>query len=202
LIKSRLSAVLVNNLVNGKTVDWNNWTNREILNYCDLYIESKWCNVYKMRVDQIQEYQQAVHKVESRKIDILNSIIDKTKGLKKYMMIHSIFNIDAKSKGDWFVKYLVNKLQPAQWQVDIVHKKKEIPTDIMELFKKFNPKPISDYDEVLDNTKIYYKLYGNRFKGEQSDPILVIDRSWEKLDRPIPIEEVEESISSFEEIEC
>ena len=196
------SAALVNSLISGEQVNWNDWTNREILSYCDLYIEAKWCNVYKKRDDQIREYQQAVHNVEGKKIAILDSIIDGTKYLKKYMIMHSVFDINADTKGDWFVKYLVNKLQPTQEQVDYVHKKNEIPANIMEMFNKFDPKPISNFEENYDDTLISYKLHGKRFKGEQSEPIFRIDKVWERMERQIPIDKVEKYISSFEEIQC
>ena len=197
-----LSAALVNKLTSKEQINWNDWINREILSYCDLYIEAKFCKVYKVRYDQILAYQQAVHNVKEKRIDILDAIIDNTKYLKKYMIIHSVFDIKANTTGDWFVQYLIDKLQPTQEQVDYVHKKNDIPANIMEMFNKFNPRPISNFEETYDNALISYKLHGKRLEGEQSEPIFRIDKVWNSMERQIPIDMVEKYISSFEEIEC
>lgn len=186
-------------LKNGKPVDWYSWYVSHIMSICDFYIEIGWCKRYKDRLEQLEQFQQAVIRVDDNRERILKIFLKNSPGLRTYLMIHSVFDIDDFKKGDWFVKFMINELNPTDEIIKKVHEKDHVPEEILEKLAIFNPRPLG-FEKHVDNVEIRYKMYGNWRKGESSDPIVITDRAWENIGRKISQEEMEKIISSYEPI--
>lgn len=187
------------NLKNNRPVDWYNWRAKHLISICNFYIEIGWCKKYNNYLEQFEEFQLAVSKVDDNRERIIRSILDRSPGLREYLMIHSVFDIDDNNSGDWLVKLMINKLVPTDEEVARAHKLDCIPDEIMEKLSVFDPKPFG-FEKNLDETIIRYKMYGNWRKGESTDPITVIDRGWENVGRKVSLKTLRNIIASYKPV--
>jgi hypothetical protein len=191
---------ITEDLKNENPVDWNNWGMREVTGLCDFYIdELRWCKRYNDRLWQYEAFTHAVIQVNEKREDILGLIIEKTKGLKAYMMIHSVFDVDQYNDGDWLVQFMIHKLAPTDDEIKRLHTPEEIPAEIMEKLKIFNPKPLG-FSRYVDDAMIRYKLWRSWEKGKPNDPVLLVDGAWDLYDKEMEYNEVEEIISGYDDI--
>jgi len=190
---------MVINLKSGMLDDWYNWTTSEIMSICQFYIDIGWCKKYEDNLRQYEEFQQSVLRVNNNKEKVLSGIIDRSPGLLQYLMIHSVFDIDDYIHGDWLVKFMIEKLSPTDKDVADAHNINNVPEWVMKELSIFDPKPIG-FEGLLDNTEIYFKMFGDWRKGESTDPITIVDKAWKGYGKKIPNEKLAEILSSYDNI--
>jgi hypothetical protein len=150
---------------------------------------------------QYEAFQEAVRIVELKIKTILDKIIDTVPGLRRYMMIHSIFKLDDNIHGDWLVRYMIKKLCPTEQEIKEAHKKEEVPQEILNKLAMFYPSPLG-FEKNCDNVKLVYEMWGNPEKGGSIYPVTIIDRGWEKLNlEREKLSEARSFISKFEVID-
>ena len=188
-------------LKNDDPIDWYNWKYMEIESLRNLYVEIGWCKEYKDKLKNYEMFLITVKEVSEKIEDILELIIIKTKGLKRFMSIHSVFNIHDNIKGDWFVKFIINILKVTDEEIYEAHRKDEIPEEIMSKLSIFDPKPLG-FEKYIHDIELHYKLWGNWKKYEQTDPIKIFNRTWESIGKKMKNNEIENILSKFDIINC
>ncbi len=186
-------------LKNKKQVNWFSWQAQYISSLCNFYIETGWCKNYEDDLIKYEEFLQAVTMVDDNRKYVLHRIINKSRGLREFLMIHSVFDIKSNAKGDWLVKFLIDELYPTDEDVKKAHEKELVPYWVLEKLSIFDPRLIG-FEGKLDNIEIRYKMYGNWNKGESSDPIIINNRAWENTGKQLTNKELEKFISSYKTI--
>ena len=138
----------------------------------------------------------SILQIEHKKRNILKYVINNTPGLRRYMIIHSIFDINSLEDGDWLAKFMLNELYPTNEEVSEAHKKDDIPQFVLDSLSIFDPMPLG-FEKHYDNVKIYYKMYGDWKTGESTTPVTIIDKTWEGFGKKMSNEDLEEIISSY-----
>jgi len=124
--------------------------------------------------DPLTQYEQLAEQilwVRDKKIrEIVYKMIDKTPGMKMFLLIHSRFPIRAKRSGDWFVKLMIDYLEPTEEEIRRVSRGPNVPDELLKKLAAFDPEPIAF---MMEPVRVEYQLYGR-------NPINVIDEDWEK----------------------
>ena len=188
-------------LKNEKPVDWYGWSFNEIESIRRFYTQVGWCKSHENKLRQYEDFQQAVLEVNNSKERILKGIINskKSPGLRQFLIIHSVFDIDDNKSKDWLVRLMINELQPTDEEIIEIHRKDKIPDFIMEKLSIFNPQPFG-FEKHIDNVKIYYKMINNWVDGVYIEPITIIDRDWECSVKKITNKELENTIARYKNI--
>jgi len=198
---SRQVRTIVGQIKSESPVEWNRWPGIQVKEMCELYIEIGWCKVYPNKVSQYEAFQFALTQVELKIKEILGNFI-KMDWLRKYMIMHSVFPIDANKSSDWLVKFMSEQLVPTDKEVDEIHQSEDVPDWVMEKLKKFAPRAFTNFESSYDGVRIEYKMWGDTRKGESRDPINVIDLGWEKYDNEIKKrKKAQESVKEYGEID-
>jgi hypothetical protein len=193
--------MVVNTLKSSESVEWKDWYNSELISLCKAFIELGLCEKYDDRLLQYEEFEQVVMNVRRKTVDMLKIIINGVPDLKLFMIIHSVFGINDNKKSDWLVRFLIKELVPTEEDIKNLHQVDKIPQDILDQLKAFDPKPIG-FDKYLQNIRIEYKMWGDRERGEQTDPVKVIDRDWEMIGKEMELRaNVSEFISKYKVID-
>jgi len=158
----------------GGHLDPRKWSHGEVLNTLEVISEIGWCQRNTDKVAEMEGLAEALRKIDKRKEDIIIRMINKTPGLRQFMCMYSVFDID--KDRDWFTSTLVDEVVVSEREVKEFMSSEEIPSKIMEKFSIFKPVPIS-YEH--HNIRIEYKLWGNPKIGESTDPINIIYLGWE-----------------------
>ena len=180
---------LLNDIKNDDPVDWSNWKNNEIKQTRRFFVEKKYCKEYNDLLSQYSSFHEVVSRFYNDRYNLLTSIITKSPGLKNYLQIHSVFDIDAKDK-DWLNKLMIKILDVTEDDIKIVFKEDSIPQEILQKIEIFDPEPIG---LETDNIRIEYDFWG--FGG----PIRIIDTDWESLNKD-PVE-IENFLAQYKPIE-
>ena len=188
-------------LKNEKPVDWYGWSFNEIESIRRFYTQVGWCKNHENKLRQYEDFQQAVLEVNNSKERILKGIINskKSPGLRQFLIIHSVFDIDDNKSKDWLVRLMINELQPTDEEIIEIHRKDKIPDFIIEKLSIFNPQPFG-FEKHIDNVKIYYKMINNWVDGVYIEPITIIDRDWECSVKKITNKELENTIARYKNI--
>lgn len=186
-------------LKNNSPVSWYSWSIKNLESICRFYIKIEWCKRHHDKLMQYESLQEAVTMINNNKEKILSGIINKSPGLRQFLIIHSVFNIYDNKSEDWLVRLMIDELYPTDKEIVMAHKKDEIPDFIMDKLSIFDPKPLG-FEKNLDNVKIHYKMIDNWEDGKYTDPITVIDRLWEDDPDQLTKEELEGVLSSYKNI--
>jgi len=192
-------SMMMMDIKNNKPVNWFSWQIQEILSLCDFYIEIGLCKKYENMLQQLEEFQLAILRIDENRENFLKKIMKASYSLKRHLMIHSVFDINSPKSNDWLVKFMINELQPTEEEIEEAHKKEEIPNWIKNSLSIFDPQPIG-IEKYLDNVEIQYKMYGDWKKGEFYDPIIISDRYFRSCRKSMSDEELTETISSYETV--
>lgn len=182
-------------------MDWYNWRCVELECLRKVYIKIGWCKEHNDNLKNYEDFVLSVKKMSKKKKAFIKYIIINTKGLKRFMSIHSVFGINDNKEGDWFVKYIISLLKVTDEEVKAVHKKDKLPKEIITTFSVFNPEPIG-FEKYLHDVELYYKLWGSWKKKEQTNPIKILDRKWESIGKKFTNDEIDKILSEFECIKC
>jgi hypothetical protein len=165
-----------------------------------MFIELGLCEKYDDRLLQYEKFEQVVLNIKNKTRDMLKAIINGVPNLKLFMIIHSVFGINDNKRGDWLVQFLSKELMPTEEDIKMLHQLDDVPQDALDQLKMFDPKPVG-FEKHLHNVRIEYKMWGDREKGEQVDPVKIIDRGWETIGREIELRaNVSELISKYKTI--
>lgn len=194
---SRNISKIVNQINGGHEVDWYSWEAKRADQALDFFTKKGLCKKGGNLKERYNNFIVKYYEVE-RGIDrILDFAIDKTPGLKTFMVIHSIFDHDANKKGDWLQRYMLKKLMPTEKEVYEEFNPEPIPKDLLERFKIFDPVQVTF---EMDQIKIQYGMWRKDNDGRLVDPINVIHTDFDgiKLFRQA---DVVNEIAKYENIE-
>jgi len=163
--------ILVDQLRNNQPVDWNSWRTRGINNALRLFIQLGRISDTEEPLDQYELLIEQIKWARKNIQMLVSKFIEKTTGMRMFLLIHSRFPISAKKDGDWFTKMMIDYLNPTEEEIGRITKVPSVPDDILEKLKMFDPEPIGF---LIEPIRIEYQLYGAR------DPINVIDEDFEK----------------------
>ena len=125
-----------------------------------------------------------IDRIYKSKEKILDSIIDTVPGLKDYMLIHSVFDISDNDQSDWLAAYMIDKLN-----YTFVPKKQNIPQEILDKLKIFNPEEV---EFMQDYVVLTYGMWKKGSNGRLLDPINT--NYWSDIqDKPVDMVPIIES---------
>lgn len=195
---SRSVNVLVGQIKSGKQVNWYSWKLNDIVQMCLFYKELGWCKDYKSNIAQYEAFEFALRQVELKIKEILKNFL-KRSWLKQFLIVHSVFPLNANRSGDWFVKFMCDNLVPTDDEVKNIYKKDVIPDDILDHLAIFDPRPMSQFEKLYEFIRIEYKFWGDPRKGESTSPINIIDLAWEKIELEVlEREEAKKEIATYD----
>jgi len=151
------------------------WAHAEVLNTLEVMSEIGWCQKKPDKVAEIEGLAEALRKVGRKKEDIIANFIRKTPGLRQFMCMYSVFDIE--DDRDWFTEVLIEEVLMSEREVRELMTAGEIPPDVRKKFAIFKPVPVAYEWEPI---RIEYKLWGNPKLGESTDPINIIHLGWEE----------------------
>lgn len=111
--------------------------------------------------------------------NILTTIICNDKNLKRFLLMHSVFNSNV-SEHDSLERLMIKLLQPNKEDKEWYIKEPEVPKELLQKLAIFNPEPWRD---IKDNVIITYKMWGNYQRGEQTEPIQITDIDWFQVEK-------------------
>ncbi len=149
---------------------------------------------------QYEAFGEAVKIMIAKKEAIIKNTLKQVPGLRRYMTIHSVFELPDKDNlsnpclNDWLVKLMVKELVIPEDEIKTLHKKDDIPQDILDQLSTFDPKPLG-FEKYYDGIRIEYD-------SKNRDPINVIDVVWEKIDdHRMNNDDIENFIAEYETID-
>jgi hypothetical protein len=155
---------MVDLLKSQKPVKWESYSAKEWSNNLYFYLEEmKWVKRFNNTTDQYVALLGTMAWVDQNRYKILDSIIDKAPGLKEYMMIHSVFDIDDNDCTDWFLSYIIDKLN-----IELSNTKQPIPQDVLEKLSILN---LRDVDFLKEDTVLTYGMWKRGPSGRIQDPV-------------------------------
>jgi hypothetical protein len=173
---------LVGTLKSGEPVDWEDAEVKRIMDTCRFYNEM---GLVDYSADLVTMYETLMTKIKATRKnikEIINKIIKNTKGMRYYMIMHSVFPVNAMEENDWLVKLMLEILDPTDKDIQwFIRKPAFIPADIMSSLSCFDPEVLT---VSVDTIRIEYQLYKSR------NPINVIDTDFEKITGLKPDDEV------------
>jgi hypothetical protein len=171
-------------------VAWRSYQIKELKGYLTFYIDVMgWAKRKDGLTNQYIHLLHAVQNVEDNKCKIIDSIIDNAPGLKDYMLIHSVFDINDNDCSDWFIIYMIDKLN---YEPVII--KQDIPNEIMEKLKIFDPQGI---DYFVDDVMLSYGMWKRDKNQRLLDPIHI--SCWNNIKEECI--DMEPILGSYEEME-
>jgi len=184
----------VSDLESGRATTIKSWAHRDLDNALKYYQSIGWCPTADGYLNELKALMVTFRKVNRHITEILDGFM-KDKHLLVFLIIHSTFNSDARTDGDFIEVYMANKIQVSDNQVINAYTKK-IPDDIAKKLSIFNPTIIPF--EVL-NYKVEFGCRKDLVTGKYPhDPIRVIDTTLD-VDRK-PNFNPEEFLSQYEDI--
>jgi len=202
---------LVEKLKSKEQVDFNSYQVENFLVMYHYFVKIKWCKYTSEYDIQLERLMRAIKSFDSKRKSIISDIVNKSKGLRMYLIIHSIFPINTNKKKSeegeeyvgWFTKLMAKLLQPSEEEIKSMHEYAPIPDDVLNSVSIFEPKRLTNFDILFDDKIISYKLWGDTSKDESYQPITFIDRRWDNigLDRKARIKN-KEFISKFKIIQA
>lgn len=145
-------------------IDWGSFQVKDCARYVDFYVkELKWVKSFDNLCTQYLALSALIDHIYKNKENVLDSIIDKTEGMRDYMLIHSVFDKDDNDDSDWLVSYMVRKLD-----YDFTAAKQNVPKDVLDKLKCLNPREI---DFFKDDVVITYGMWKKSPTGRLLDPI-------------------------------
>lgn len=180
---------LVNLLKSGKQANiiWSSYQNKELAGFLYFYTnEMRWIKYGKDVLEQYNSLLTLVHRVSDGKEKIMDALINSEKGLLDFLYVHSMFHIDDNDYTDWFVSYMLNKLD-----YDFVGAEKA-PDGLVTKFGVFDPEHVAFERGELN---ISYGMWKRNESGRVKDPIHISYME----ERPANVDIVS-ILSSYEDI--
>lgn len=166
---------VVNSLKSTEQRNWSPWENNDLQMICNTYIDCKLCRKHYNLLKQYEAFAASVAMVSKNIEGILRGFINRVPDLKIFMMVNSVFDVNANRNGDWLVKFFIRELFPTDQQIEEVYEKDEVSQEILDKLKMFDPTPLG-FEHYCDDIRIEYKLF-NGYK----DSINMIDPVWEDV---------------------
>jgi len=160
-------------LRSGTQVSISKWKMNELKSLCDFFIEIGWCKEYKNLSDQFEVFLLAIHNFDSKRELILDSIFKQVPALRKYLLLHGVFQIERK-KHDWFIQYMLRMLSPTDKEIKNMTLLPKVPEDIINKLAIFDPKPIG---VTMEPVRIEFGMWQKNYPY----PIQIIDIDFERL---------------------
>ncbi len=137
---------------------------------------SRLCEKVDSVKGQYKAFVKQYRAVQVNKKKILNSIIDKTPGLRMFLIIHSAFDVKPAKEYDWLEMYMITKLMPTSDDVYQLFNPERIPQDIMDKLKIFKPEQIL-FD--VDLIRMEYGMWRRDATNRVTDPINIINTDFD-----------------------
>lgn len=150
--------------------------------------EMKWTKDFEKTTDKYVDLLNTMRFVEENKYRILDSIIDRAPGLKEYMLIHSIFDVEDNDCTDWFLSYIIDKLN-----IELSSIRSSAPKSLVE---KMNTLGLEEIDFLKEDTILSYGLWKRDVNGRIKDPVHI--SCWTELQGVVV--DMEPIISSYKAI--
>jgi len=145
-------------------IDWGSFQVKDCERYVDFYVnELKWVKRFDDLCTQYLALSALIDHIYKNKENVLDSIIDKVEGMKDFLLIHSVFDLDDNDDSDWLVSYMVRKLD-----YDFIPAKQDVPKLVLDKLKLFNPREI---DFLKEDVVITYGMWKKGPTGRLLDPI-------------------------------
>lgn len=113
---------------------------------------------------------------------VFENTVNKTPGLKVYLLTHAAFNVDDTNSTDWFTQYMIDYLHPTADDIEYYESMypdyKEVLSgvgvsgDKIKLLEPLNPESVNPYD---DDIILKFGVWNRNVDGRITDPIYTID---------------------------
>lgn len=120
---------------------------------------------YDSLIEQIKWAKDNIRRIVSRSVE-------KTPGMRMFLLSHSCFNRSSTRCGDWFVKMMIDYLNPTEEEIGRMSYTQSVPEKLMKQLEEFDPEPTGFQMEPV---RVEYQLYGRK------DPINIVDFGWESV---------------------
>ena len=147
------------------------WITKELDKALDYYQALGWCPKTGGYPGDMKALSAVIRKVDQNKIAILDGFM-KNNDLREFLIIHSVFNIDARTDGEFIEKYMASRIHVSEDQVNRLFAR-QIPDEIEKKFAMF------DIELIPFDVEIYRVEFGCRKDPETGkyphDPIRLLD---------------------------
>jgi len=134
-----------------------------------------WCSDTKSELNNFKILMPALSDISRNMVNVLDGFM-RDRELLAFLVLHSVFRVDARTHGDFIEMYMASKLRITDEQA-IRPFQKTIPDEIKKQFALFDIEPIPF---ELYPYRVEYGCRQNHETGEMSyNPINVIDIDWE-----------------------
>ena len=167
---------------------------RELDDALVYYQSLGWCPSTGKYLDDMKALSTVMRKVDKNKVTMLDGFM-KDDELRAFMIIHSVFNIDARTDGEFVEQYMASRLLIQEDQVERLFKRR-LPDDLAKMLVPF------EVELIPFEVECYRVEFGCGKDPEtgryQYDPIRLVDTTLDVEEKDtVPIEEF---ISQFEDV--
>ena len=161
--------------------DFNKGAGKEAEGYLNFFRDLGWCEKGNGYLDSYERLLVTFCEVEESLEQILSDIINNTPGMRKFMIIHSVFSTKTmESKGDWFEKLMAKIVYPTEKDMIWFTTPPEAPDEIKNLMTLLNGELVRWEKCPI---RIEFRMWGKRENNESYEPIHIIDEDFEKYDK-------------------
>lgn len=184
----------MSDLKSGRQTTISKWALKDIDSALNYYKSINWCLNTGDRLSDLITLIGALKKNDETKTTVLDGFM-KNLNLKAFLVIHSVFKLDAYENGEFIENYMANRLMVTDEQAARPFRK-VIPEDILKKFAMFDPEIIPF---EIHPYRIEYGCREDPVTGEYNkNPITVIDLDFD--DEKRVVFNPGEFISQFEDI--
>lgn len=142
------------------------WIRNEARSFVNFYADRGYCQRVKNDLVALENTVATIPWVEDNLEDLLLAFFDDTEELHDFMLLHSVFSVDALRSRCRVQKFFIKWLQPTAEQMDMYFNPPELPADVAELLAPLDPVVLT---YIKDPVRLEYDMFKKRV-----DPINIV----------------------------